>query len=50
MDLIQKDARVPTDHQFDRLTNLAKVLVDIPKDVLIRHYESIMEDEPLKDR
>ena len=50
MSLIEKDARVPTDHQYDRLMNLAKVLIDIPVDVLIRHYESIMEDEPLKDR
>ena len=50
MGLIEKDARIPTDHQLDRLMNLAKVLVDIPQDVLIRHYESIMEDKPLKDR
>lgn len=50
MDLISKDARIPTKHQEWRLMNLAKVLTDIPEEVLIRHYESIMEDQPLKDR
>ena len=48
-DLIEKDARVPTDHQYWRLMNLAKVLTGIPEATLIRHYESIMEDEPIQD-
>ena len=49
-DLIEKDGRVPTDHQYWRLMNLAKVMTGIPEATLIRHYEAIMEDKPIADK